>query len=147
MPNLEDMLRILAPITAFLVAVAALLKAIVEIVKALKELKPSTKYLKYLVIIATQIVPVGVVIWYFMYWAAENSGRLTEPVVFLLLVAESTMLISLYEFIWGVWFYPRLKSLPVKREQNEPQLPLVSQPSTDNKQEPNIESPSSEEYQ
>ncbi len=114
MPNLD----FLAPITAFLVAVAGLLKAIVEVLKALKELKLSTKFLKYLVVTATQIVPTGIVIWYFMYWAAENSGRLTEPVVFLLLVAELTLLISLYELLWGVWFYPGLKSLLEKREQN-----------------------------
>ncbi len=114
MPNLD----FLAPITAFLVAVAGLLKAIVEVLKVVEKWKLSTKHLTYLVVIATQIFPTGMVIWYFMYWAAENSGRLTEPVVFLLLVAELTILVSLYELLWGVWFYPRLKSLLVKRTQN-----------------------------
>ncbi len=116
-------IEFLTPIIVFLGAVTTLLKLIIEILRIVPPgiLK---KCLKYLAMIATQIAPIGMVIWYFMYKAAENSNRLTELVVFLLLIAESTILISLYEVIWGVWFLPKLK--PVERDpSNNPPTPLV----------------------
>ena len=137
---MEDMLKLLPSITVQILVVVALLTAILQLIKKIEEvwkkLRPS---IKYLVLVATQIIPTGTVIWYFMYWAAQNPSRLTEPVVFLLLIAESTILVSLYALFWGVWLYPKLQSF-VRQERNAQRPSDINQPSVDSKRESNTES-------
>jgi len=149
MTNLDNILKTLAIITAIVVAIGGLLAAILEVLGKLKQvweiLKPSIKYLAFL---GSQIIPNGAIMWIFLYSAAENSNRLAEPQVFLLLVGEVTIALSLCAVFWGMWFYPSLlRPLFVKQGRNVQSLPSSNQPSTDHKQEPNIERSSNEEYQ
>jgi hypothetical protein len=95
MTNLDNILKTLAIITAIVVAIGGLLAAILEVLGKLKQvweiLKPSIKYLAFL---GSQIIPNGAIMWIFLYRAAENSNRLAEPQVFLLLVGEATIVLS-----------------------------------------------------
>jgi membrane protein implicated in regulation of membrane protease activity len=105
--------------TRAIIGVAALLGAITVFWDKLKEvwkkhLKPPwNRLLKPLAVLvicsATIVIPVGSVVWLFLYLAAENAARITESAVFLSLVGQSTALISLYVLAWTLLLYPRLK--------------------------------------
>lgn len=124
--NLQDLLSLLPAITAPILLLVGLLTGIVQLFKQIEEIWSRLKpILRYLFLFATQLIPVGMVVWYYMYWAIQFHSRFTERVVFLLLVAEPTILIILYEIFWGIWLYPKLSSF-VKREVNEQQSPTVN---------------------
>ena len=112
MDNIQAMLSLLPPITASILAIAGFLAAVTQLITQFRSLKarlrPTTKYF---VLISSQIIPIGMVTWYYMYWAVQYHSRFTEPFVFLLLVFEPVILITIYEMFWGVWLYPRLLSL------------------------------------
>jgi hypothetical protein len=80
-----------------------------------KILKPGLKFLGFG---ATLIIPSGIIMWYFLYLAAKNSNRLGEPVVLLWLIVQSTLALSAYGIIWGVWLCPKFLSFLVKQDQN-----------------------------
>lgn len=109
MIDIQEIIKFLAPITLLITAVAGLLdvtvKSVELIEKLLLKLKPG---FRILLLALTQIIPVGCVIWNFMYIAAIYPERLTEKVFFLLIVAYPTILICLYETFWGIRFYPKL---------------------------------------
>jgi hypothetical protein len=112
-PIIQEMIALLTPITLLITAVAGLLAAITSVSDHLGKLWPRLQTsLKGLLLLATQIVPIGMIIWYFMYWVVQYPGRFTEPVAFLLLVVEPTILIIAYE-----WLYPKLLSF-VRQEVN-----------------------------
>lgn len=112
MNNIQDMLSLLPPIITEVSIVVALLTVVIQLIEKSKELwsisRPATKYLLWL---TTQVIPIGMVIWYYMYWAVEYSERFTEPGVFLLLIAEPTVIVVCYEVVWGTWLYPKILSL------------------------------------
>jgi hypothetical protein len=111
MNNLKDIISLLSPITEYITIVIGLLYAIIKLIDQIKELWARLKpTIKYLVLLATQVIPVGMVIWYYMYWAVQYHDRFTDRGVFLLLVAEPTMLIIVYEMFWGTWLHPKLLS-------------------------------------
>jgi hypothetical protein len=103
MANLRDALD---EFNEILLLIVAILGAIAALLKRIKVLKPLIVCVLFL---ATVVIPAGSIAWFFMYLAAENSSRITEPAVFLSLVAQSTAAVSLYAFFWGMWLYPRLK--------------------------------------
>jgi len=105
-------------------------------------LKPSFKLLVFL---GTLVVPNGVIVWLFLYRAAENPNRLAEPPVFLSLIAQATIVISLYTVIWGMWLYPRLRPLLLGQKQSVQQSSGSSQARADSAQKLNIE-PDDEEH-
>jgi hypothetical protein len=111
MIDLQEIIKILAPITLLITTIAGLLDAAIKSVelieKLLTKLRPG---FRILLLTITQIVPVGSVIWNFMYFAAIYSERLTEKVFFLLIVIYPTLLICSYETFWGIGFYPKLLS-------------------------------------
>lgn len=111
MIDIQEIIKILAPITLLITAVAGLLNASINSVKLIEELLSKLRPgFRILFLTLTQIVPVGCVIWNFMYIAAIYSERLTERVFFLLIVIYPTLLICLYEAFWGIGFYPKLLS-------------------------------------
>ncbi len=111
MIDIQEIIKILAPITLLITAVAGLLNASINSVKFIEELLSKLRPgFRILFLMLTQIVPVGCVIWNFMYIAAIYSERLTERVFFLLIVIYPTILICLYEAFWGIGFYPKLLS-------------------------------------
>jgi hypothetical protein len=111
MIDIQELIKVLAPITLLITAIAGLLDAAIKsielIEKLLSKLKPG---FRILLLAITQIVPVGCVIWNFMYFAAIYSERLTEKVFFLLIVIYPTLLICSYEAFWGIRLYPKLLS-------------------------------------
>lgn len=111
MKNIQELLNLLAPITGIIATIALLLDNIIKLSKSLKEiligLRPGFKILLLLMI---HILPVGGVIWYFMYYAAIYSERLIEKEFFLLIITYPTLLISLYEIFLGIRIYPKLFS-------------------------------------
>lgn len=126
MNNFQDLLSLLPAITAPILLLVGLLTGIVQLFKQIEELWSRLKpILRYFFLFTTQLIPVGMVVWYYMYWAIQYHSRFTERVVFSLLVAEPTILIILYEMFWGIWLYPKLSSF-VKREVNEQKSPIVN---------------------
>jgi len=121
--NLQDFVSLVGPITALLLALTALLDLVSKGQKPLAALWPGIRRgTWYLLLVASQVLPVGGVIWYFMYFAAMNPDRLTEKAFFLLLVTYPTVLIILFEVFWGIGFYPRLlsNSKPIEPWANNP---------------------------
>lgn len=111
MNDIQEIIKILAPITLLITAIAGLLNAIVKsaeiIEQLLSKLRPG---FRFLLLGITQIVPIACVIWNFMYIAATYPERLTEKIFFLLIVLYPTLLICAYETFWGITFYPKLLS-------------------------------------
>lgn len=152
MMDLNNILQILKIIGAILVALATIITATLTIYKGWiwvcntivkpfwnKVLKPCVKIL---IFVGTQVIPISIIVWIMLYVAATNSDRLTEPSVFLSLIVQATMLISLYSIGWGMWIWPfLLQPLFVKQKRNVQQL-SSNQQDSDNGQEPSIESPS-----
>jgi hypothetical protein len=107
MNPIQEMLSLLPAITGIVLAVVALLTAMINLLDQVKEawirLKP---VFKYLILFATQFLPIVTIVWYFMYWAVEYHDRFTDPIAFLLLVLEPTLMIVVYEIFWGLYFYP-----------------------------------------
>ena len=71
-------------------------------------------FARFLVFLAILTVPNLLIIWSALYVAALNHDRLWEAGVFLALVAQVTVAVSLYTFLWGVWLYPKLRLLVKK---------------------------------
>lgn len=109
MTDIQEIIKLLAPITLLITAIAGGLEAFSKSVETMEKLLSKSKpALRLLLLALTQIVPVGSIIWNFMYVAALDSERLTERVFFLLIVIYPTLLICAYEVFWGIGFYPRL---------------------------------------
>ena len=114
-----DWKNLLGDIKAVLTAILAVLTTIAAI---LQLLKPA---LLIVLLAATVVVPNGGIIWFLMYKAAQNSDRIGEPAVFLSLVAQSTIVISIYTVVWGTLLYPKypsqLRPYFMKQSQTTPQ--------------------------
>ncbi len=119
MPDLQDVLKQVGSITAAIVALVGLFAAIVKLWDKLRQLwkgiieplwnnalKPVAKWLAFL---GTQFVPNGIVVWVLLYKTAAIADRVSEPAVFLALVAEATVAISAYAIVWGIWLCPWLR--------------------------------------
>jgi hypothetical protein len=112
MIDIQEIIKILAPITLLITAIAGLLGVVIKFIEIIEILLSKFRPgFRILFLAMTQIVPVGCVMWNFMYFAAIYSERLTEKVFFLLIVIYPTLLICSYETFWGVGFYPRLLSI------------------------------------
>ena len=146
MNNLQDVLSLLPPITVSILIVVGLLTAVIKLIEQIKilwsNLKPA---IKYLVLLVTQIIPTGIVVWYYMYWAVQYHDRFTEPVVFLLLIAEPTILIIVYEMFWGTWLYPKLLSFA--RQKANARQSSGADLNENSKQKSDIKSPSNKKRQ
>jgi len=155
MNDVNNVIATLTTIGVILTAVAGAITGILAVFGKLTEvwntivkpfwskvLKPCVKILIFM---GTQVVPNGIIVWTVLYRAAENSNRLTEPSVFLSLIAQATIFISLYAIVWGMWLFPWLQPLLVMQKRKAQQLSSSSQPNAKNKQKSDIETPS--EYQ
>ncbi len=125
MDNMDKINDLLKKIGEILVGGSTVLGALGII---FKKLMPA---IKILVFLATQIIPNGIIVWAWLYVAADYADRLTEPGVFLSLVGQEVTLIVSYNLIWGIWLYPKLKILLLtnKKEsetQKEPEKEPVS---------------------
>lgn len=107
MNNIQAVVALLTPIAALIAMMVGVVTLINEIVKLWSRLQTGNRRV---LIFITQIIPVGSIIWYFLYFAASYSERLTERGFFLLLVIYPTLLICAYEIFWGTWLFPRLHS-------------------------------------
>lgn len=108
----RDSGEILVAVTTFLSALLLLIK---QVDKIKKLLPPSWKAFlgllgERLVYALSLVAPLAALVWRFLYVAGINAGRLSEPLVFYLLVAEQTILISLYIYAWVKWISPWLKN-------------------------------------
>lgn len=111
MNNIQEIIKSLAPITLLITAITGLLDVLIKLFYILEKYLPKLRPgFRILFLVLTQLIPVGCVIWNFIYFAAIYSERLTEKVFFLLIIIYPTLLISLYEYFWGVRFYPKLLS-------------------------------------
>ncbi len=90
-----------------------MIKQILEFLLALPDLweKLIFPIIKRLLFFATHAIPDGLIVWWILYWAAQHPSRLTEPGVFLSLLGQATLYISVYGIFWGVWIYPKIKGL------------------------------------
>lgn len=108
MIDIQEIIKIIAPITLLITAIAGLLNVAIRFIKLIQELLSKLRPgFRFLLLTLTQIVPVGCVIWNFMYIAAIYSDRLTEKVFFSLIIIYPTLLICSYEAFWGIGFYPK----------------------------------------
>lgn len=110
MDNINDILQ---KIGIFLSALATTLGALWQLVKSLK---PAINFLAFL---GTQIIPNGFIVWFWLYHAALNANRLTEPAVFFSLAGEELAVLVIYNFFWAFWLYPRIKFLLPKSQSKE----------------------------
>jgi hypothetical protein len=129
MTNLQEMISLLPPITTAVVVVIAFLAAVIQLIDKIAELWGKLKPLiQYLILLSTQILPVGAIVWYYMYWAVQYHDRFTDRGVFLLLISEPTLLIVIYEMFWGTWLYPKLATMkkpPEEKPDGEPAKPAA----------------------
>jgi hypothetical protein len=125
--NLKDIAAIITAITALIAAVLALFQNSVKLWS--KILWPLIKLLSFL---GTLAVPIGIILWFFMGLAAENSSRLDEQVVVLSLVGQATVAIFIYALFWGMVLCPKIRFL----------LKWSTQQSTDNDKQEKGESKS-----
>jgi hypothetical protein len=105
MENMDKITELLKKIGELLLVISGALGVLGQF---FKKLMPAIKFLTFL---ATQIIPNGIILWGFLYIAASNADRLTEPNVFLSIVGQELALIFIFNSIWGIWLYPKLRNL------------------------------------
>jgi hypothetical protein len=128
MTTLQDIIEILKKITTLITGILALIVSILALFGKLTEVWNTIRkpLLKLLIFSGTVVAPNGIILWFFMDLAAQNHSRLGERLVFLSLVAQPTLFISLYAFCWGKWLYPWLRPLFGKQDRVAKQLPSDS---------------------
>lgn len=137
MTTLQDIIVILTAVTAVIAGILKLFGKLTEAWNTILKpvwnmiLKP---LLKLLIFLGTVVVPTGIILWLFMELAAKNHSRLGEQLVFLSLVSQPTVLISLYALFWGMWLYPRLR--PLFGKQDRVAKHLLSDSNESSKQKP-----------
>lgn len=109
----QDLVQQIILVGIFLGAILTILKHLADIFSILKP------FLGPIFFVGSILAPHGFIIWSWMYVAAINSNRIREGQVFTSLIIQVTLLTSIYTFIWGKWFYPKLNLWLQK------QLPLV----------------------
>jgi membrane protein implicated in regulation of membrane protease activity len=97
-----------------------------------KILKPTWNKLRkplwiLLVLLATVVIPDGIMVWLVMYISAQNIDRVREPTVFLSLTFQLTAALSLYTVFWGLWLYPKLKPWLRPQMRNVTELSISKQ--------------------
>ena len=109
--TLGIILGVLAASTAVIVAILKLFDALDEVRKRLGPMwnRLQKPLLTLLIYLTTVVIPNGLMVWMFMYVAAQNTDRIRQPIVFLLLTLELTAAISLYTVFWSLWLYPKLR--------------------------------------
>jgi hypothetical protein len=111
--NINDLLqKILIGLTT-VSGIFALLRNFFE------QLKPCINVIAFL---GTQIIPNGLIVWYLLYLSAINTHRITKPNILLLLVLQATAAIVIYNLIWGIWLYPKIKKLLPKKKSKKSSL-------------------------
>ncbi len=108
MNSIQEIINILTPITSLLVLTILLIENVIKILNRLGELY---KVIRPLFVAIAHLLPIGSVIWYFMYIAAIYSDRLSEKLFFLLIVSYPTLLITLYEIFIGGKVYSKLQDV------------------------------------
>jgi hypothetical protein len=93
--------------------------------KLMKKLPHLLKLLgKFLIYALSLVIPNVAIIWYFFYLAGISPERLWQVNFFWAVVAQPTVGVSIYAYVWAKWIYPRLKhTLGGSRPQQEPKLP------------------------
>ena len=109
----QDTGEVLIAVTSFLGTLLLLIKQIDKIKKLLPSSWKSfiSLLVQRLLYMLSLVAPLAVLVWRFMYVAGQNVGRLSDPLVFYLLVSEQTVLISLYIYAWLKWISPWMKKL------------------------------------
>ena len=120
--KIKDIAAVVGAVTALIIAILALHKNVIEFWN--KILLPLAKFLAFLGIL---VIPIGVIVWFFFDLAARNSNRLEEHIVFLALIAQVTVAVSVYALFWGIWVYPRLRFLLARKQ------PVNDDKATENK--------------
>jgi len=111
----------LTTFTTFLLKIIELLGNKERIVEILKGLPYLLKLLaKFLIYGLSLIIPNIGMIWLFFYQTGISPNRLSETEFFWAIVAQPTLGVSIYAYIWGKWIYPKLQSF---LESNPPQEP------------------------
>lgn len=113
MDNMDKINDLIKKIGELIIAVSSVFVALGALVK---RILPVVKLLAFL---ATQLIPNGVIVWAYLYIAANHADRLTEPNVFLSLAGQEFAIIVIYNFIWGIWLYPALKRWLFKEKSEE----------------------------
>ena len=104
--NLEEIGKILIAVGAIVGALLILFQNTEKLWN--KYLWPIVKNIAFFCIL---VIPIGIIIWFFMTLAAQHESRLDEQVVVWSLVAQATLAISAYTFLWGGVLYPKTKFL------------------------------------
>lgn len=114
----QDLVQQIILVGVFLGAILTILKHVANLFSILKP------FLGPVFFVGSILVPHGFIIWCWMYIAAINSNRIREGQVFTSLIIQVSLLTSLYTFIWGKWFYPKL-NLWLQKQLTQTHLPNV----------------------
>jgi hypothetical protein len=119
MINSTNMVEFLTALAGILGTIAVIVKSAIEIAKKLPILmnivKKSSAYkfllkvVVYLLFFLTLAIPNGMIVWWYHYQVAKNPRQILEPSVFLLVIFQITLFVSLYSLAWGVWLVPALR--------------------------------------
>ncbi|HUF00278.1 MAG TPA: hypothetical protein VMN99_13555 [Anaerolineales bacterium] len=99
-------MAVIGGVTVFVVAITNFLEALIKLMRWIP--RPLVKFLVYSL---TLVIPNIGIIWYFFYLAGSSPYRLSELRFFLAIVAQPTIAVSIYAYIWAKWLYPYLKGI------------------------------------
>ena len=74
------------------------------------------RLVKFLIYSLSLFVPNTGIIWYFFYLAGIYRDRLSQAEFFWAIVAQPTLAVSIYAYVWSSRIYTRLKNILEKPE-------------------------------
>jgi hypothetical protein len=126
MINTANIIEILSTLALVLGAIAGIIKGSIEIAKWLsgvaKRVQNSQLYKTmlrvsiFLLFFLSIAVPNGILVWFMMFLVGQNLGQILSPTVFYSIILQTTLLVSIYSFLWGVWLAPLLRRSYQKQE-------------------------------
>ena len=106
---------VIAALTAFITLLLNLIELLGKIEKIEEPMKEPPYLLKllakFLIYGLSLVIPNIGIIWYFFYLAGISPDRLSETEFFWAIVAQPTMGVSIYAYVWARWIYPRLQRI------------------------------------
>ena len=109
MSDPKDLIEILKEIVALAKDLGPILGPIV--LALLAYLKRFREWMIKFIPFLSLFIPNIALIWSLVYWVVENFNvRIIS--VFLSLVFVLAMIVSVYSYIWGIFIYPLVKSVP-----------------------------------
>lgn len=107
------MFEIITQWTVIIGAIAGFILALIRLIEALKQLfeRLPKQLVEFLVYAPAIVIPYFAIVWWFFYLAGLSPERLSEPGFFWAVVAQPTIGVSIYTYVWGRWIYPTLQRI------------------------------------